>query len=107
MLFCFCSGNLADDVIQDRIGFKPVAIAGVCLFGGGILASSFLPAGSPIYRFFLSYCFISGTGPGLAYAPLFSCIQKWFPNKRGFASGLAASAFGLSTVIFPIDRQIT
>lgn len=27
-------------------------------------------------------------------------MQKWFPHKRGFASGLGASAFGLSTVVF-------
>lgn len=100
MLFCFCFGNLLGGIIQDRIGPKPVCIMGVCLFGGGILLSSFLPATAPIILFYLTYCLLSGLGSGLAYGPVLSCIQKWFPHRRGFASGLGASAFGLSTVIF-------
>ena len=39
-------------------------------------------------------------GSGFAYGSVLSCMQKWFPHKRGFASGLGASAFGLSTVVF-------
>ena len=100
MLFCFCFGNLIGGIIQDRIGPKPVCIMGVCLFGGGILISSFLPATSPIILFYLTYCLIAGMGSGFAYGAVLSCMQKWFPHKRGFASGLGASAFGLSTVVF-------
>lgn len=108
MLFCFCFGNLLGGMLQDRIGPKPVCILGVCLFGGGILISSFLPASAPIVLFYLSYGLVSGLGSGFAYGPVLSCIQKWFPHKRGFASGLGASAFGLSTVIFApvIDRLL-
>ena len=100
MLFCFCFGNLIGGIIQDRIGPKPVCIMGICLFGGGILISSFLPASSPIVLFYLTYCLIAGMGSGFAYGSVLSCMQKWFPHKRGFASGLGASAFGLSTVVF-------
>lgn len=100
MLFCFCFGNLIGGVIQDRTGPKPVCIAGVCLFGGGILSSSFLPAGTPIVVFYLTYCLVAGMGSGFAYGAVLSCMQKWFPHKRGFASGLGAGAFGLSTVVF-------
>lgn len=108
MLFCFCFGNLLGGMLQDRIGPKPVCILGVCLFGGGILLSSFLPATAPILLFYLTYCLIAGLGSGFVYGPVLSCIQKWFPHKRGFASGLGASAFGMSTVIFAplIDRLI-
>lgn len=100
MLFCFCFGNLIGGIIQDRIGPKPVCVTGVCLFGGGILLSSFLPASAPIAVFYLTYCLIAGMGSGFAYGAVLSCMQKWFPHKRGFASGLGASAFGLSTVVF-------
>lgn len=100
MLFCFCFGNLVGGIIQDRIGPKPVCIMGVCLFGGGILISSFLPASTPIVVFYLTYCLVAGMGSGFAYGAVLSCMQKWFPHKRGFASGLGASAFGLSTVVF-------
>ena len=100
MLFCFCFGNLLGGILQDRIGPKPVCIIGVCLFGGGILISSFLPATTPIVLFYVTYCLIAGMGSGFAYGAMLSCMQKWFPHKRGFASGLGASAFGLSTVVF-------
>lgn len=29
-----------------------------------------------------------------------SCIQKWFPHRRGFATELSTAAFGLGTVVF-------
>ena len=100
MLLAFCLGSLVGGILQDRIGPKPICIAGVTLFGGGILASSFLPASSPIILFYLTYCLIAGMGTGFAYGSVLSSIQKWFPHKRGFATGLGASAFGLSTVVF-------
>lgn len=100
MLFAFCLGSLIGGILQDRIGPKPVCIAGVTLFGSGILASSLLPASAPIIFFYLTYCLIAGMGTGFAYGAVLSCMQKWFPHKRGFATGLAASAFGFSTVIF-------
>jgi len=100
MLFGFCLGSLTGGMVQDRIGPKPVCVAGVSLFGGGILLSSFLPSSAPIALFYLTYCLIAGTGTGFAYGAVLSCMQKWFPHKRGFATGLAASAFGLSTVVF-------
>ncbi len=100
MLFCFCFGNLIGGALQDRIGPKIVCILGVCLFGGGILLASFLPQTSNIIWFYLTYCLIAGLGSGFAYGAVLSCMQKWFPHRRGFASGLGASAFGLSTVVF-------
>lgn len=100
MLFAFCLGSFLGGMVQDRIGPKPVCFAGVTLFGGGILASSFLPATAPILLFYLTYCLVAGLGTGFAYGAVLSCMQKWYPHKRGFATGLAASAFGLSTVVF-------
>ncbi len=100
MLLAFCLGSLVGGILQDRIGPKPVCVAGVVLFGGGIFAASLLPPSAPIILFYLTYCLISGMGTGFAYGSVLSCIQKWFPHKRGFATGLGASAFGLSTVVF-------
>lgn len=100
MLFCFCFGNLIGGILNDKIGPKMVSIMGCCLFGGGILLSSFLPANTSIWLFYLTYCLIAGLGSGFAYGAAISCLQKWLPHRRGLASGLAVSAFGFSTVIF-------
>ena len=109
MLLSFCLGGLVGGILQDRIGSKPICVCGVSLFCAGILASSFLPATSPIALFYITYCLCAGMGTGFAYGAVLSCIQKWFPHRRGFATGLAASAFGLSTVVFSpvINRMLS
>lgn len=107
MLFCFCFGNLVGGILNDKIGPKKVSIMGCCLFGGGILLASFLPASAPIWLFYLTYCLIAGLGSGFAYGAAISCLQKWLPHRRGLASGLAVSAFGFSTVIFsPVSSAL-
>lgn len=100
MLFCFCFGNLAGGAWQDRVGPRRVAFVGAPLFGAGVLLSSLWRPGAPIGLFYFSYCLVAGFSSGLAYGPMLCCVQRWFPGRRGFATGLAASAFGLSTVIF-------
>ena len=107
MLFCFCFGNLVGGILNDKIGPKKVSIMGCCLFGGGILLASFLPASASIWLFYLTYCLIAGLGSGFAYGAAISCLQKWLPLRRGLASGLAVSAFGFSTVIFsPVSSAL-
>ena len=107
MLFCFCFGNLVGGILNDKIGPKKVSIMGCCLFGGGILLASLLPASASIWLFYLTYCLIAGLGSGFAYGAAISCLQKWLPHRRGLASGLAVSAFGFSTVIFsPVSSAL-
>lgn len=100
MLFAFCVGNLLGGALNDRIGPQKVCFIGMILFGGGILMSSFIPAGASIVLFYISYCIIGGLGSGFTYGAVMSGILKWFPHRRGFASGLGASTFGLATVVF-------
>lgn len=100
MLFAFCAGNFIGGALNDRIGPKKVCFIGIVLFGAGIFLASCLGAGSSIVLFYICYCIIGGLGSGFTYGAVVSCVQKWFPHRRGFASGLATSAFGFSTVVF-------
>ncbi len=100
MLFAFCAGNLIGGALNDKIGPKKVCIIGMLLFGGGILLSSFIPVGANIVLFYITYCIIGGLGSGFTYGAVISGILKWFPHRRGFATGLGASTFGLATVVF-------
>ena len=100
MLFAFCFGNFFGGFFNDRIGPKKVSIVGVICFGVGVFLASLVPAGSSIWLFYLTYSIIGGLGVGIAYGALLSCIQKWFPHRRGFATGIATAAFGLGTVAF-------
>lgn len=99
MLLCFVIGNFIGGTINDHKGPKFAATIGVILFSAGIALSSFIGA-STAGLFNLTYCVMGGLGSGIAYGACISCVQKWLPHRKGLASGLAVSAFGLSTVVF-------
>ena len=83
--------------IQDSIGPRWVATTGGFLLGIGLLLSSKVTSLTQLYIF---YGFIGGAGIGAAYVtPLATCI-KWFPDKRGFISGVAVAGFGGGGLIF-------
>ena len=99
MIFGFVAGNLFGGIIRDKIGSRITALIGAVLFALGIFFSSFLSASS-VWVIYITYSTISGLGCGFAYAAVLACLQKWFPTRRGFASGIAVASFGISTVIF-------
>ncbi len=99
MLAGFVAGILVGGRIQDKTGPRPVVMGGSLLFALGILVTSFvLPHG--IGWVYLFYSVIGGFGVGAAYNSAISCTQKWFPDKRGFATGMVVCAFGFSVVLF-------
>ena len=100
MLFSFCAGNFAGGAAADSKGPKKVCFVGILLFGSGLLLSRFIPVGSSIILFYLTYSVLGGFGSGVSYGAMLTCIQRWLPHRRGFATGIGAGAFGLSTVVF-------
>ena len=104
MIFAFVFGNLIGGVINDKKGPKLTCILGVALFSVGVIITAFVKTAG---LFYLTYAVMAGLGSGFAYGACISCIQKWLPHKRGLASGLACSAFGLSTVVFtPVSNAL-
>lgn len=106
MIMSFVIGNFVGGFINDKKGPKFTAIIGVIMFAVGVGATGLLTK-STITLIYVTYCIIGGLGSGIAYAACISCIQKWLPHRRGLASGLAVSAFGLSTVVFtPVSKWL-
>ena len=104
MLFAFVFGNLIGGFINDKKGPKVTCVSGVVLFSLGVILTAFVKS---VALFDFTYAIMAGLGSGFAYGACISCIQKWLPHKRGLASGLACSAFGLSTVIFtPVSKAL-
>ena len=99
MIFGFVAGNLFGGMVRDKIGSRITALIGAVLFAGGIFITSFLSANS-VWLIFITYSVISGLGCGFVYGAVLACLQKWFPKRKGFASGIAVASFGISTVIF-------
>ena len=106
MLTAFVAGALAGGILVDKKGPRFSCTAGVLLFSAGVGASALLTV-STAKLIYAAYAGLGGFGSGIAYSACISCIQKWMPDRRGLASGLAVSAFGLSTVLFaPVFRGL-
>ena len=102
MLCFFAVGIFAGGKAQAIIGVKLTTLIGGLMVSAGMLATALIPAQgqSPVFLIYLFYGIIGGAGVGAAYNAIISNAQRWFPENRGFATGVSVCAFGLSTVIF-------
>lgn len=50
--------------------------------------------------FIIAYGALGGVGLGIGYITPVSTLIKWFPNRRGLATGIAIMGFGFSALIF-------
>jgi OFA family oxalate/formate antiporter-like MFS transporter len=82
---------------MSRVGPRVVGIvAGIC-YGLGVALSS-LSAGR-LWVLYLSYGVLGGLGLGLGYIVPVATLVKWFPDRRGFITGLAVAGFGAGALL--------
>jgi OFA family oxalate/formate antiporter-like MFS transporter len=78
--------------LNNRFGPRTIAMVAGTLYGLGIFLASFV---SPnITLLYLTYGVIGGIGLGLGYIVALAMLIKWFPDRRGFITGLAVAGFG-------------
>jgi MFS family permease len=83
---------------QDRVGPRNVTITGIVLWGIGNLLAAIGP--HEVWWWDLTYGVIGGLGNGMAYITPVATVTKWFPDKRGLASGMVVMGFGLGAFIY-------
>jgi MFS family permease len=83
---------------QDRVGPRNVTITGVVLWGLGNLLAGIGPHN--VLWWDLTYGVIGGFGNGMAYITPVATVTKWFPDKRGLASGMVVMGFGLGAFFY-------
>jgi MFS transporter, OFA family, oxalate/formate antiporter len=80
-----------------RVGPRVVGItAGIC-YGLGVALASL--ANGNIWILWLTYGVLGGLGLGLGYIVPLATLVKWFPDRRGFITGLAVAGFGAGALI--------
>ena len=52
-----------------------------------------------LYLLYLGYGVIGGIGLGLGYVSPVSTLIRWFPDRRGMATGMAIMGFGGGAMI--------
>jgi OFA family oxalate/formate antiporter-like MFS transporter len=82
--------------LQRRIGPRATATVAGVLYGCGLILSGFAPNLIALYLF---YGVLGGIGLGLGYIVPLAVLIEWFPDKRGFITGLAVTGFGLGALV--------
>ena len=92
-------------LLMARVGPKIVAILSGVLYGSGIFLASF--ADNSLTVLYLTYGLLAGIGIGLGYIVPIATLVKWFPDKRGFITGVAVAGFGAGALVTaPIARYL-
>jgi MFS family permease len=78
----------------ERRGPRAAATASACLFSVGLLIGGLGLRIHQEWLVFVGMGLISGIGCGLGYIAPVSTLVKWFPDRRGMATGMAIMGFG-------------
>jgi len=78
----------------ERNGPRAAAAVAACLFGAGLAIGGLGLALHQSVLVFLGMGVIGGMGCGLGYIAPVSTLVKWFPDRRGMATGMAIMGFG-------------
>ena len=98
-------GSAIGGMFQDKFSPRPIVFIGGILISLGTFLSRYTTASSPWFLW-LNYGVIAGFGFGMIYTSIIACCQKWFPEKRGFISGLIVASLGIGGLVFtPIAKH--
>jgi MFS family permease len=83
----------------EKVGPRRTMFTAACCFGGGFLVSALGVHLHQIALLYLGYGVIGGIGLGLGYVSPVSTLIRWFPDRRGMATGMAIMGFGGGAMI--------
>ncbi|SAK50686.1 major facilitator transporter [Caballeronia fortuita] len=83
----------------EKVGPRRTMFTAACCFGGGFLVSALGVYLHQIWLLYLGYGVIGGIGLGLGYVSPVSTLIRWFPDRRGMATGMAIMGFGGGAMI--------
>src|SRR5262245_52260203 len=88
----------------DKLGARLVVTVGSFLVAAGWIGSGMTHSLTGLYFWYT----LGGVGAGAVYGASIGTALKWFPDRRGLATGLTAGAYGAGTAltILPIQNMI-
>lgn len=102
LLAVFVVGNYVGGVMQKKVKVRIVLFIGYLLMAVGAFTTSLLPQTAPA-GMWLTYGGLLGLGDGMVYNVIIAMMQKWFPDKKGLATGITLAILGVSaTILSPL-----
>lgn len=95
-----------------RFGPQKLAMTGGSLFGVGYLIAAYALHIQNLPLLYAGYGVIGGIGLGLGYVTPVATAAKWFPDKKGFITGMVVMGFGfgallMAKVLAPVFMAMT
>jgi OFA family oxalate/formate antiporter-like MFS transporter len=84
----------------EKNGPRVSAIIAASLFGLGTMGSGLAIMMESKMLLYFFYGVLGGCGLGIGYISPVSTLVKWFPDKRGMATGLAIMGFGFASAVW-------
>ena len=91
--------------LVDRFGARRLITIGALMSGGSWVLSAYTTG---LWTLYIAYGVIGGLGTGIIYVGIIGLMVRWFPDRRGLATGVAAAGYGFGAIFtsFPIDSMI-
>ena len=83
----------------EDVGPRCVGVTAATLWGGGFIIGSIGIYTHQLWLVYLGYGVFGGCGLGLGYVSPVSTLIRWFPDRRGMATGMAIMGFGGGAMI--------
>ena len=83
----------------EKIGPKKSGLLAMLFWITGLLGTAYALSIHNLTLLYLFYGIIGGIGLGIGYITPVSTLVKYFPNRPGFATGLAIMGFGFASLI--------
>ncbi|MGX5720888.1 OFA family MFS transporter [Shinella zoogloeoides] len=83
----------------ERVGPRKAGFVSACCWCGGIAVAAVGVMTHQLWLMWLGAGVIGGVGLGLGYISPVSTLIKWFPDRRGMATGMAIMGFGGGAMI--------
>jgi OFA family oxalate/formate antiporter-like MFS transporter len=89
----------------DRFGARALISIGTLTAGLSWTLASYAHSETALY---LTYGVLGGIGTGIVYVGVVGLVVRWFPDRRGFAAGVAAAGYGMGAIVttFPIAASL-
>jgi OFA family oxalate/formate antiporter-like MFS transporter len=91
--------------LVDRFGARTLIAAGCLLSGLGWIGAAYATS---LIGLYLTYGLFCGIGTGIVYVGIIGLMVRWFPDRRGLATGVVAAGYGFGAILttFPIDTMM-
>ena len=86
-------------MILPRFGPRKLALAGSVMFSGGYVIAGLALQLDSLALFYVGYGVIGGVGIGLGYVTPVATVAKWFPDRKGLATGTVVMGFGVGALV--------